>query len=177
MYNCKEKQNTNNSGVPIGTIINFFGDTAPEGYLSCDGTEYLKSDYPLLASHLASLTTANLYVGSDSDHFAVPDLRGEFLRGSGTNSHTNGGSGANVGVHQGATAIPMFRVPNTNVNDTAIYVNPPVTAFETPNFDKSQPTVSQGNSFYFSITKQTGNANGLGYVRPTNTSVLYCIKY
>lgn len=47
MYNCKEKQNTNNnSGVPTGTIINFFGDIAPDGYLSCDGTQYLKSDYP-----------------------------------------------------------------------------------------------------------------------------------
>ena len=37
--------------------------------------------------------------------FGIPDLRGEFLRGTGTNSHVNGGNGAGVGEHQDATAI------------------------------------------------------------------------
>ena len=90
-------------GNPVGTIIHFFGETAPSGYLICNGAEYADADYPILAAQLKGLTTNTPFVGSDSDHFKVPDLRGEFLRGTGTNGHTNQGNGANVGVHQDAT--------------------------------------------------------------------------
>ena len=32
--------------TPAGTIITFGGTTAPTGYLACDGSGYLKSEYP-----------------------------------------------------------------------------------------------------------------------------------
>jgi microcystin-dependent protein len=179
MYNCKEKQNTNNSGVPTGTIINFFGDTAPDGYLSCDGTQYLKSDYPLLASHLASLTTANLYVGSDNDHFKVPDLRGEFLRGTGTNSHVNQGNGANVGVHQDGTEIPSYR--NLRGGANLIQFRDGGSSVKDVAFDKVDG-IKQGTGYMNISASASGDNAGdtLAYIqipRPTNTSVLYCIKY
>lgn len=47
----------------------FASDTAPEGYLECDGAVYLKADYPTLVTRLA----ANYMV--DATHFRVPDLR------------------------------------------------------------------------------------------------------
>lgn len=177
MYNCKEKQNTNNSGVPTGTIINFFGDTAPEGYLSCDGTQYLKSDYPLLANHLASLTTASLYVGSDEDHFKVPDLRGEFIRGSGTNSHTNGGNGSNVGIHQDGTFLPETIAAYSQIYYCRTSTNPNVEA-RAVNIDRQIGAHSPQQYKFTSPTIQDSDA-GVGQfaTRPTNTSVLYCIKY
>lgn len=57
---------------PVGTILTFFGDMAPEGYLSCDGKVYNKSDYPLLSQHLLSLTSASNYeVDGDETKFKV----------------------------------------------------------------------------------------------------------
>lgn len=160
-------------GSPVGTIISFFGYTAPSGYLACDGTEYTKADYPYLATHLADLDnhySTTQYVGSDSDHFKVPDLRGEFLRGSGTNGHTKQGNGANVGVHQDGTnhiyiqndASAMYiRIPTDGQTNLDYDVQTAVTGYRGGNINGS-----------YSTTDHTSYTS-----RPTNTSVLYCIKY
>lgn len=179
-YNATTEQWENgNGGVPVGTIINFFGYTAPSGYLVCDGTEYAKADYPYLATHLADLddhysTTA--YVGSDSDHFKVPDLRGEFLRGTGTNGHTNQGDGANVGVHQDATQDIYFETGSDgriqSYSTSSGYVN-------ALNTDSKTDSTGSGNYKRIvsgSIVNTTGESS-FYTSRPTNTSVLYCIKY
>ena len=89
---------------PIGEIINFMGNSTPDYFLSCDGTVYNISDYPYLAEHFKTeFGSYNYFGGNGTTTFAVPDLRGEFLRGTGTNGHSNEGSGADVGVHQAAT--------------------------------------------------------------------------
>ena len=164
-------------GSPVGTIISFFGYTAPSGYLVCDGTEYAKADYPYLATHLADLDdhySTTQYVGSDSDHFKVPDLRGEFLRGSGTNSHENNGNGANVGVHQDSTYIKAVATGGshefwiaTNNTDQTIVTNPDKQIMGTMGVDYYNRNAHNDN--ISTIEKQS--------LRPTNTSVLYCIKY
>lgn len=48
--------------------------------LPCDGSDYLKDDYPELAEELAGVTW------SDSTHFNVPDLQGRAPFGSGSGS-------------------------------------------------------------------------------------------
>jgi hypothetical protein len=67
----------NVSPVPAGTILPFAGENVPIGYLSCDGAEYSKSDYPELYAAVQNIwgTTTN------NNNFKVPDLRGLFLRG------------------------------------------------------------------------------------------------
>ena len=53
----------------IGPILYvLFGDSAPDGYLACDGAEYNKADYIALSAHLATLSTASQYAGSTSDN-------------------------------------------------------------------------------------------------------------
>ena len=47
-----------------------------------------------------NLVVKIILAGDGVTTFKVPNLLGEFLRGTGTNSYTNQGSGANVGVHQ-----------------------------------------------------------------------------
>lgn len=54
-------------GVPVGTVISYYGTTAPDGYFICDGSPFSQTDYPQLAALLGSTL--------------VPDLRGEFIRG------------------------------------------------------------------------------------------------
>jgi hypothetical protein len=40
--------------IPVGVIIPFAGLVKPAGYLLCDGTAYLQSDYPELFRVLSS---------------------------------------------------------------------------------------------------------------------------
>ena len=158
--------------TPIGTIIAVFAETAPINYLACDGSTYNKSDYPELASHLLALTDHSAYeVSGDSTKFKVPDLRGEFLRGTGTNSHTNQGSGAGVGVHQDATEHPYAVMAGNSIYQFRNKV--------LDNIVNADNKLYKGqNIYYLEMNPQIKVANNSegGYIsRPTNTSVLFCI--
>lgn len=61
-----------------GEIIAYATTNPPAGTLACDGSTYLRTNYPLLYAALASPFI------SDSDHFVVPDLRGRTVIGIGT---------------------------------------------------------------------------------------------
>lgn len=65
------------SVAPVGSVIAFAGSPAPQGYLTCDGSEYSRSAYPSLFSAISTLYGS----GNGSTTFNVPDLRGEFVRG------------------------------------------------------------------------------------------------
>lgn len=62
----------------LGTIAPFATASPPEGMLECDGTTYLRTDYPDL---YAALDTAFIV---DADHFLTPDLRGRTILGAGS---------------------------------------------------------------------------------------------
>ena len=64
----------------IGAIVPF-GGAIPVGALACDGTSYLRSDYPDLFAVIGTTWGA-----ADGTHFNVPDLRGRALVGAGTGS-------------------------------------------------------------------------------------------
>lgn len=66
--------------APIGTIIAHACATAPANTLACDGTHYLKADYPALVAALDSTFSV------DSTHFRVPDLRSRSIVGVGQGS-------------------------------------------------------------------------------------------
>ncbi len=94
---------------PSGNILSYGGSAAPTGYLLCDGTSYLRTDYPTLFTAIGTNFGA-----VDGTHFNVPDLRGRFLRGvdgtagrdpdsaSRTAMNTGGNTGNNVGSIQTA---------------------------------------------------------------------------
>lgn len=152
--------------TPIGTVISVMGTTAPLNYLACDGTVYNISDYPELAAYFnAQFGSSNFFGGNGTTTFAVPDLRGEFLRGTGTNSHANQGSGANVGVHQDGTQIPFA---HGSVNNYVITAN----ESELNNYDRYE---SIGHPRRYLSSTNSDNGGGAFVPRPTNTSVLYCM--
>lgn len=153
--------------APIGTIISYMGTTAPQDYLICDGTTYNIADYKQLSDFFAAqFGSSNFFGGDGVTTFKVPDLRGEFLRGTGTNSHTNQGSGANVGVHQDGTLMP-----ESLADDNMLAIS----KFTTTNFDfKVTPTTTGTRSKNSSISSDDWGRQITS--RPTNTSVLYCIK-
>lgn len=160
----------------VGTIKAYMGITAPKDYLACDGTIYNIADYRELAEHIKTqFGSYNFFGGDGITTFAVPDLRGEFLRGTGTNSHTNQGSGANVGVHQDGTE-----------HNTIFTTTNQIRALGTdsgeiqPSSSDSRYKVGTGNIKWLSASASSADTSATWDVqtsRPTNTSVLYCIKY
>lgn len=80
--------------APTGTVLPFAGTTAPEGWVLCDSGEYLKTS-SAYAKLFAVVGTAfgetNGSGGVGTTHFRVPDMRGVFPRGQGTNGTANYG--------------------------------------------------------------------------------------
>lgn len=64
----------------IGLVIPFVTADPPANVLPCDGSTYLRDDYPALYSVLDSIYIV------DTDHFSVPDLRGRTVIGAGSGS-------------------------------------------------------------------------------------------
>jgi len=61
---------------PTGSIMAFAGESTPSGWLKCDGSSVLRSDYVDLFGVIGTL-----WGSADSTHFNVPDTEGMFLRG------------------------------------------------------------------------------------------------
>ena len=163
--------------TPVGTIIPVMATIAPPHYLACTGQIVNIADYPALAEHFkTNFGTYNYFGGNGTSTFAVPDLRGEFLRGSGSASR-NTGEGATVGAHQDPTRVPHF---HTHKSGSDRWIGAYVPDGGVIPYNVECPTK---NSAYIVYTN--GNTNGsAAFVkqttsyssRPTNTSVLYCIK-
>lgn len=130
------------NSVPIGTIIPFWGTTAPVGYLPCNGQTVNSGTFPDLVTFLG---------GGASQ--ALPDLRGEFLRG------WDNGRGVDIG-----RAIKTAQAGMIESHTHAWGANAQ-TASGTGTF------VAQGGTT-LSVTASTGGVE----TRPRNISVLYCMK-
>ena len=157
--------------TPVGSIVAIMGNAAPPNYLVCDGEIYNIADYPELATYFEQqFEVKNFFGGDGTTTFAVPDLRGEFLRGTGTNSHTNQGSGGDVGEHQDGTSIPKVYgndytvgIGNISGGSSDAVVNP-------------DSELTAGSGFTYSNKAGVTSVAKTNFTsRPTNTSVLYCI--
>ena len=167
--------------APIGAVEFFDAITAPQDWLVCDGTVYNIADYPQLAQHYAvNHGTANFYGGDGVTTFAVPNWQGEFFRASGTNSHTNQGSGAAVGAHQDATEIPRIGLHYDSCNNKYGIVGDVGNSgnnYATKS-DSYITTSTRKYIEYDGVAIQTGSESGnYKYTsRPTSTSLLCCVK-
>lgn len=162
--------------VPIGSIISLMGTTVPYGYLECNGQTVNISEYTALANFFETEFGSKNYFGGDgTTTIGVPDLRGEFLRGTGTNSHTDQGSGeAKAGDHQDATEI-RYNAWTTDQNLIYFRGNG---IYEAPTNPDSIKNMTNGAIQVLGqgiVAKGTSEPS-FGTARPTNTSVLYCIK-
>lgn len=171
---------------PIGEIISYMGNTAPEHYLICDGAEYTIDTYPLLEKHFVDqFGSVNFFGGDGETTFKVPDLRGEFLRGTGTNTKAQQGSGADVGVHQFGTKHIYSAVEINQQDPYVLYADSSINSYCDLKPDRVDYSITSLNT---SRTKfipgglrtitGTSKTNIKYYTsRPNNTAVLYCIKY
>lgn len=65
--------------VPVATILPFAGSVAPDGFMVCDGSELLASEYGDLFTAIGS----TYGVGQAPGSFKLPDLRGRAPIGAG----------------------------------------------------------------------------------------------
>ena len=159
--------------APVGNIISFMGNTAPKDYLICDGAEYNIADYPLLVQHFVDeFGSANYFGGDGETTFCVPDLRGEFLRGTGKN-------GDNVGKHQDGSEIPTIFYNYVSDNDIQLQLRGAKTLYPTNTDNYNSNKINVGSRIQSSLAKVESavSLTSTAKVRPTNTAVLYCIKY
>ncbi|MBP3765996.1 MAG: tail fiber protein [Bacilli bacterium] len=152
---------------PVGTIISYSTANVPDGYLKCEGQAVSREEYAALFEKIGTTYGA----GDGSTTFNVPDLRGEFLRGTGTNSHANQGNGVAVGKHQNATEHWAVRSDGNKNNPS-----PLANTIGTVGYD-AITNQSVGNVWNYATDKNTYYSGFRYTAHPTNTAVLFCIKY
>lgn len=150
--NLQQVQSLIDSLVPPGAVLPFAMDTAPTGWIPCDGRSLSRAAYQRLFSAIGTL-----YGSVDANTFNVPDYRGEFLRG------WDNGRGIDAG-----RAFPSFQGQMLESH------NHPIWGDIRPNFVGAGrlPTVGGEGLESWVYTEYTGGNE----TRPRNWPVLYCIK-
>jgi microcystin-dependent protein len=155
--------------VPAGAIMPFAMNSAPTGWLPADGAEYDKTG--TYAALFAAIGTThgetNGSGGAGTSHFRVPDLRGYFIRGFGTNSG-DGTASAAFGTKQ-ADAFQGHEHTDTYIGATSAVASGFGASGNVVNF--TRPTTG--------VVTDTinGTPRIAAETRPRNIALLYCIKF
>lgn len=146
--------------IPAGTVIWTARNTAPTGYLKCDGSLISRTTYATLFAAIGTAFSA----GDGSTTFGVPDLRGEFVRGwnSGANDQSVTAS-ADSGRTFGSSQTDLFKSHNHTLSNV-----------QGANDNQAQggSPVPAGGSASNRTTSSTGGTE----TRPRNVALLACIK-
>ena len=156
------------TAVPSGAVLafayNVTSGIVPTGWLLCDGSVYTTTTYPTLGALLA-----NTYGGSTGT-FAVPNLSGLFIRGSGT--QTSGGISYASGAI-GTIQADNFQGHYHSATTTAIKLN------NGGSVAAGTGTV-QATGAVTVIGPTTDGTNGTPRTgletRPVSLAMVYCIK-
>ena len=156
-----------NSLCPVGTVLTYTGDTAPEGWLMCHGAAISRADYSALYAVIGN----RFGYGNGDTTFHIPDFRGKFLRGRDAGAgydpdrnsrgslRTGGATGDSVGSFQSDALRSHTHTESTMVNN-------------------GFATDSLGNLAYPNVVgTAVSGATGGSETRPVNISVNYIIKY
>jgi len=148
--------------IPAGAVQAFAMNSAPAGWLAADGTEYAKTG--TYAALFAAISTTygetNGSGGAGTSHFRVPDLRGYFVRGSGTNSD---------GTSAGTFATRQADDLKSHTHGAALTYLYGRTGVTTNSIAVGGDNADYGRNFLA--------ATGGTETRPKNIAMLYCIKF
>jgi microcystin-dependent protein len=157
------------TAVPSGAVLpfayNVTSGNLPDGWLLCDGSIYTVSSYPTLGALLA-----NTYGGS-SGTFAVPNLSGLFIRGSGT--QTSGGityNSGSIGTVQ-ADAFQGHKHSIASNNSISLGLGGQLAAGAGSQSAGSTITIGTPTADGTNGAPRTGSET-----RPVSLAMVYCIK-
>ena len=162
--------------LPPGCIMPFAGTSVPTSWLACQGQAVSQTTYAALYAAIGATWNTG---GEGAGNFRLPDLRGMFVRGTGTNA-TGSSSGA-VGPSVGAYAVDTY----LNHNHTATSTDAGH-AHSYNTLGSGVGSYQGGSSPFGGATTGTGFASitttvatsttGSTETKPKNYGVLYIIK-
>jgi hypothetical protein len=161
-------------GVPVGAVMSFARNTAPTGWLVCDGSGLSTSTYSALFAAIQYLH------GGSGSNFNIPDLRGLFIRGSGS-------SVVGSTTHTGTFAQRQADAIRDIVGYLGAVGNQPASAFGA-SFSGALFSYGRGNCGGAGGGGTANNCGSIGFEanrivptdyenRPANVALLYCIKW
>ena len=171
-----------------GSIAGFALETAPVGWLVCDGSTVASATYPALYTAIG-----HALWGGDADNFGLPDLRGKFIRGwaNGSSNDPNRAdrtAGADeVGSQQphGYPALKSSLKASHQGADYTLQIAGGASPYGTNDF--ASLNVSQYDGYHYETSYTDYHhyrgcyapvgLTGVSETRPINDYVLYCIFY
>lgn len=157
------------AGNIVGQVCFFGMTTPPTGFLSCNGAAVSRATYASLFAAIGTTYGA----GNGSTTFAVPDLRGEFVRGL--------DDGRGIDPSRAVGSAQAQEVENHGHPYRASYAaQGGAQSSSTGGFMHYTNTVSTRTSFTGTPTNTQGQGiGGSGGVetRPRNVALLACIKF
>ena len=158
--------------------------TAPEGWLLCDGAEYLKTAYPALDVVLSNGGTypygqTNGSGGVGTTHFRTPNTKGIFVRGAGSQTIGAETYSATLGTRQNdATAVNGLTTlsAGAHVHDIQFWDSggtPPARVWG----GGTGAVIRTDTNAIQSAGAHTHTLTGDTETRPANIALNYIIKY
>lgn len=144
--------------IPSGAIMPFARNSVPSGWLAANGAAVSRTTYDDLFAAIGTTYGA----GNGSTTFNLPDLRGYFVRGSGTN--TDGTASGTFGTKQDDMVGPHNHPNSVFQGELALGSG----GWRYDSFE-------DGNDKEFKTNYSTNNNTGTE-TRPANIAMLYCIK-
>jgi microcystin-dependent protein len=149
--------------IPVGTILPYAGATAPSGYLFCDGSEVLISNYATLYSIIGYTYKAqSLLQGAAT--FALPDLRGRFALGKDNMNNSlsvpyKDGSGTLVSAGGGSAS----RVTDVTATTIGSGSGSQAVTLSTSNLPDHKHNLSSGTAQYYAagLSGAAADANAI----------------
>jgi len=176
------KLNSSVTLVPTGAIMPFAMNTAPSGWLAANGSAVSRTTYAALFAAIGTTYGS----GDGNSTFTLPDLRGYFVRGSGTNS--DGVAAGTFGAKQ-ADGVISHTHSGTTGNDSPDHTHSTTFRNNAESTGLGSPSATGGTlstAAYSSggasarhqhdFTTSSQSPAGTTETRPRNIAMLYCIK-
>ena len=152
--------------VPTGSVHMFAMSSAPTGYLVCDGTTVSRTTYADLFSAIGTTYGA----GDGSTTFALPDLRGVFVRGWSNTASTDAGR-VFGSIQQDATAVNGLSLTDPG-HDHDPRVGSNTMTGTSASANNGVPGSRRSSTETTGITLSSTDTE----TRPVNIALLYAIK-
>jgi microcystin-dependent protein len=160
--------------VPIGAILPYAGENAPDGYLFCDGSEIERAKFSDLFD-IIGVTYNGGAVLLGSGTFRLPDLRGRFALGR-DNMDNAGSVPTSAGPYVDAGGGAAGRVPDVQATILGGAAGQSSIALTLPNLPEHSHTLSTTANDYAAIalttTPDPAATPGLGPTAPGQAQYL-----
>lgn len=150
---------------PAGTVIAFAGNSAPDGYLICNGAAVSRTTY----DKLFAIIGTTYGTGDGSTTFNLPNLTDKFIMGSGTAGTSKAAGLPNI-TGQLLTRPPLA---NTTAGTGALYYG----SNNTEGYAAPRGDSSTTNQIFFNASRSNSIYGSSTTVQPPALTMRFYIKY